>query len=112
MRLAISGVSVIFATIVVTSFPAFAQQAPEAPAAPPPAPAAAAPPAAVPPAAPTTVGVAPPVNQSPVQTPDPAQEVPLAPVKAAPCSVFARETDGTTTCIGIPSQSRGARRRR
>jgi hypothetical protein len=103
MRLATSCVSVVFATIVVTSFPAFAQQAPEAPAAPP-APAA--------PNAPATVGVAPPVNQPPDPTPDPAQEVPLAPVKAAPCSVSARETDGTTTCIGIPSESGGAKRRR
>jgi hypothetical protein len=38
--------------------------------------------------------------------------VPLAPVKTAPCSISARETDGSTTCIGIPSESRGAKRRR
>jgi hypothetical protein len=30
-------------------------------------------------------------------------------VKAVPCSTVARETDGTTTCIGIPD--RPARRR-
>jgi hypothetical protein len=28
-------------------------------------------------------------------------------VKAAPCSTTARETDGTTTCIGIPGPVRG-----
>jgi hypothetical protein len=28
-------------------------------------------------------------------------------VKAAPCSTAARETDGTTTCIGIPGPVRG-----
>jgi hypothetical protein len=32
-------------------------------------------------------------------------------VRAAPCSTFARETDGTTTCIGIPDRSRKAYRR-
>jgi len=31
-----------------------------------------------------------------------ADDVPLRPVPARPCSVAARETDGTTTCIGIP----------
>jgi hypothetical protein len=30
-------------------------------------------------------------------------------VKAAPCSAAARETDGMTTCIGIPEPTRGAR---
>jgi hypothetical protein len=30
-------------------------------------------------------------------------------VKAVPCSTSARETDGTTTCIGIPAPTRGAR---
>ena len=25
-------------------------------------------------------------------------------VKAVPCSTFARETDGTTTCVGIPDE--------
>jgi hypothetical protein len=29
-------------------------------------------------------------------------------VKAVPCSTAARETDGTTTCIGIPGPTRGA----
>jgi len=28
-------------------------------------------------------------------------------VKAVPCSAAARETDGTTTCIGIPGPTRG-----
>jgi len=31
-------------------------------------------------------------------------------VKAVPCSIAARETDGTTTCVGIPDKS--ARRKR
>jgi hypothetical protein len=26
------------------------------------------------------------------------------PVKTSPCSTSARETDGTTTCIGIPAR--------
>jgi hypothetical protein len=32
-------------------------------------------------------------------------------VKAVPCGLFARETDGFTTCVGIPDQSSGRRRR-
>jgi hypothetical protein len=32
-------------------------------------------------------------------------------VKAVPCSTAARETDGTTTCIGIPEGSAGTKRR-
>ena len=31
-------------------------------------------------------------------------------VKAVPCSTFARETDGTTTCVGIPDAPAGKRR--
>jgi len=33
-----------------------------------------------------------------------AEEVPLRPVPARPCGVAAHETDGTTTCIGIPDR--------
>jgi hypothetical protein len=33
-------------------------------------------------------------------------------VKAVPCSVAARGTDGTTTCVGIPDSDPGPRRRR
>jgi hypothetical protein len=33
-------------------------------------------------------------------------------VKAVPCTVSARETDGSTTCVGIPDQSSTKRRRR
>jgi len=33
-------------------------------------------------------------------------------VKAVPCSTAARETDGSTTCIGIPDQFAGAKRNR
>lgn len=32
-------------------------------------------------------------------------------VRAVPCSTAARETDGTTTCIGIPDRSRKSHRR-
>jgi hypothetical protein len=32
-------------------------------------------------------------------------------VRAVPCGVAARETDGTTTCVGIPDQNPGKRRR-
>jgi hypothetical protein len=32
-------------------------------------------------------------------------------VKAVPCGTAARETDGTTTCVGIPDQSPARRRR-
>jgi hypothetical protein len=31
--------------------------------------------------------------------------------KAVPCSTFARETDGTTTCIGLPEESKAKKRR-
>jgi hypothetical protein len=33
-------------------------------------------------------------------------------VKAVPCGVAARGTDGTTTCVGIPDSGPGARRHR
>jgi|ERR1700722_9895998 hypothetical protein len=32
-------------------------------------------------------------------------------VKAVPCSTAARETDGTTTCVGIPERNAEAKRR-
>ena len=32
-------------------------------------------------------------------------------IRAVPCSTAARETDGTTTCVGIPDQSRTPKRR-
>jgi hypothetical protein len=31
--------------------------------------------------------------------------------KAVPCSTSARETDGTTTCIGIPEETKAKKRR-
>jgi hypothetical protein len=95
----------VFIAVALVAFPAFAQQTPGTPGAPP-GPSA----AVTPPPAPSTVGVAPPASHPPIPVPDPEQEVPLAPVKTAPCSVSARETDGTTTCIGIPSGD--AQRRR
>jgi hypothetical protein len=107
MRLITFCVSFAVALISLSSFPASAQQAPGTTVAPPGPPPVAAPP----PAAPSTVGMAPPASHPPIATPDPEQEVPLAPAKTAPCSVSARETDGTTTCVGIPGEGRGARRR-
>jgi hypothetical protein len=32
-------------------------------------------------------------------------------VRAVPCSIAAKGTDGTTTCVGIPDQSRTSKRR-
>lgn len=32
-------------------------------------------------------------------------------VRAVPCSIAARETDGTTTCVGIPDRGRKSNRR-
>ena len=98
MRLVTFCVSFAFFLIALPSVPASAQQAPGTTVKP-----------SVPlPAAPSTVGMAPPASHPPIATPDPEQEVPLAPVKTAPCSVSARETDGTTTCIGIGGERRSA----
>ncbi len=33
-------------------------------------------------------------------------------VKAVPCSTAARETDGSTTCVGIPDESARAKKNR
>jgi hypothetical protein len=108
MRLATFCVCFAVAHIALMSLPALAQQAPATTGAPPGPPATVAPP----PYVPSTVGVAPPVSHPPIPVPSPEQEVPLAPVKTAPCSVSARETDGTTTCIGIPSERARAKRMR
>ncbi len=96
----------VFAALALLSSPALAQQTPAAtgdPTAPPPA--ATAPP--------STVGVVPPVG-SPLH---PGTTVGLdkvgddgvstKTVKAVPCSTAARETDGSTTCIGIPESGPG-----
>ena len=107
MRRATFCVSLAVVQMALLSVPASAEQAPgtvATPEGPPPV-------AASPPAAPSTVGMAPPASHPLIATPDPEREVPLAPVRAAPCSVSARETDGSTTCIGIPGESRAARRR-
>jgi|EndMetStandDraft_5_1072996.scaffolds.fasta_scaffold1355777_1 hypothetical protein len=113
MRLATFSFSVAVTYLVFASFPAFAQQTPGTPGESPAPPAMTAPP---PPAAAPTVGAAPPVShpQLPPGSADksPEETVPLTPVRAAPCSVSARETDGTTTCIGLPSESRAGKRRR
>jgi hypothetical protein len=33
-------------------------------------------------------------------------------VRAVPCSTAARETDGSTTCVGIPEEGAGQKKRR
>jgi len=96
----------VFATLALLSSPALAQQTPAATGDP------AAPPSAAT-APPSTVGVAPPVG-SPLH---PGTTVGLdkvgddgvstKTVKAVPCSTAARETDGSTTCIGIPESGPG-----
>src|SRR5947207_8231151 len=96
----------VVAILTLLSSPALAQQTPAAtgdPTAPPPA--ATAPP--------STVGVVPPVG-SPLH---PGTTVGLdkvgddgvstKTVKAVPCGTAARETDGSTTCIGIPESGPG-----
>ena len=112
MRLATFSFSVVLIHIVFASFPAFAQQTPGSSGESPMPPAVTAPSSA--PA--STVGVAPPVSHSPLRATSagksPEELVPLTPVKAAPCSIAARETDGTTTCIGLPGKGRVAKRRR
>ncbi len=107
MRLATFCVSVALAHMALVSFPASAQQTPGANDASPPPPAMSEPPPTTPP----TVGIAGPVNPPPPPSESPEKLVPLKPVKAAPCTVYARETDGTTTCIGIPSRLAGVRHR-
>ena len=111
MRLATFSFSVAVTHIVFASFPAFAQQTPGTPGE------SATPPAMTAPssAAAPTVGVAPSMSHPSLPAANagksPEGMVPLTPVKAAPCSVSARETDGTTTCIGLSSESRAERRR-
>jgi hypothetical protein len=67
------------------------------------------PPAAAVPALPSA-----PALQAPRNTPDSAEsaEATTANVRAVPCSRSARETDGTTTCIGIPERRSKPRRQR
>jgi hypothetical protein len=45
-----------------------------------------------------------PPNQGLASTQEPADDVLLKPVPARPCGLAAHETDGTTTCIGIPDR--------
>ena len=47
---------------------------------------------------------APNLLQGAANTQKQAEDVPLRPVPARPCGVAAHETDGTTTCIGIPDR--------
>jgi len=103
--------STLFAALMIVSAPALAQQ--PAPAVDPTAP----PPAA---GAPSSTGV--PVSGAapPVGSPQyPGTTVGLdkvgddgvstKTVKAVPCSAAARETDGSTTCVGIPDSARPPR---
>jgi hypothetical protein len=99
----------VLATLILLMSPALAQ-----------APASTGDPATAPPGAaapPSTVGAAPPIG-SPLH---PGTTVGLdkvgddgistKTVKAVPCGTAARETDGTTTCIGIPDASEMRSRR-
>ena len=110
MRLATFCFSFALAQIGLMPLPVFAQQTPGPNGAAPSPPGTAVPPP--PPYLPSAVGVAPPESHPPITVANPEQEVPLAPVKAAPCTPYARETDGSTTCIGIPSTMVGGRHRR
>ena len=73
--------------------------------------------AAPPPAMPLTAGAAPKVGGPLISQSDRGLSK-VAPdgvstkiVRAVPCSTAARETDGTTTCVGIPEGSARAKRR-
>ena len=71
--------------------------------------------AAPPPALPLTAGFAPAgplISQSETGLSKVAPDgVSTKIVRAVPCSTAARETDGTTTCVGIPEGSARAKRR-
>jgi hypothetical protein len=94
--------STLFTALMMLSSPTLAQQ--QAPAVDPAA--AAAPPSS----GVSTVGVAPPVGSP--QNPGTGvgldkvgdDGVSTKTVKAVPCSTAARETDGSTTCVGIPDR--------
>jgi hypothetical protein len=63
------------------------------------------PPPASPPPTPYSTGALPQIDSGPgrdVVGPDDTTKT----VKAVPCSTAARETDGTTTCVGIPEGRR------
>jgi hypothetical protein len=101
MRLASFSTTVAIACMSLMTLPASAQQAQGTPDPLPGPPIITAPPPSS-----QTVGVAPSVDRPPPPAKSPEETVPLAAVKTAPCSVSARETDGTTTCIGIPDRHR------
>jgi hypothetical protein len=61
------------------------------------------PPGAVNQESPTAAQSTPP-NQGMASTQEQADDVLLKPVPARPCGIAAHETDGTTTCIGIPDR--------
>ena len=92
---------IVFAVLIVLSSPALAQQPALTvdPAAPPPpsgVPIAGAAPAVGTPENPgTTVGRATPADDG----------ISTRTVKAVPCGTAAHETDGSTTCIGIPAHA-------
>src|SRR4030081_1895788 len=67
-------------------------------------------PAGTPPT-PYSTGALPQPNQGPGLNVVAADGVSTRTVKAVPCGVAARETDGSTTCVGIPDQSPRRRRR-
>ena len=67
-------------------------------------------PAGTPPT-PYSTGPLPQADQGPGLNVIAADGVSTRTVKAVPCGVAARETDGSTTCVGIPDQRPGRRRR-
>jgi hypothetical protein len=97
------------ALLAIGSSAVFAQQqAPEPGGVGSPLPAAAAPP--------SVVGAAPPVGGPLLPSSDTGLDkvaedgISTKTVRAVPCSIAARETDGTTTCIGIPDGRKSNRR--
>src|SRR5712691_6397978 len=68
------------------------------------------PPAGTPPT-PYSTGPLPQADQAPGLNVIAADGVSTRTVKAVPCGVAAHETDGSTTCVGIPDQSPRRRRR-
>jgi hypothetical protein len=97
----------VAAALALSSFPAFAQQATGTPGAPPPA------------VSPPPIGGAAPLPGTPLLPNTTTgldkvgdDGVSTKTVKAVPCSTTARETDGFTTCVGIPDNRGGSSKTR
>ena len=109
----VAKIAFVLAVFALSPLPAFAQSA--IPDGPPPM---LAPPALGGPGPAQLNGAAPPpaTGMLPSTTPGSYQvgddEISKKAVKAAPCSTAARETDGFTTCIGIPDNHERSRKTR